>query len=168
MLLTQKMKRQGKYMVDNATGQTMSIPNRKRDSADASVVSGGVLPGHEEESFHPSITGRASGFKPKAHKEGVFGRLYDTAVEKYVRKHNEQAELRRSLVQGVPEAEWESQKRMVGQASETVRRQMEKEWAEKPRREGAMIDDSEDHPINVLEFDTKYSFILEKISFGGN
>jgi len=167
MLLTAKMKKTGKYTVDNATGQTQNIPNKRRADTHESLNSGGVLPGHEEESFHPSITGRAGGFTPQPHRNGVFGRLYDHAVDKHVRKHNEQAELRRNLVQNVPEAEWESQVRKVGEASETVRRQMEAEWKEKPRREGAMIDDSEDHPINVLEFDTKYSFILEKISFSG-
>jgi hypothetical protein len=102
----------------------------------------------------------------------VHSRLYDHAVNQHVTKHNEQLEMKKALLNGVPMAKWEAEKMELGGPSKWVVDQRNAEGAggtkERTKSRDGMIDLSGDAPINVLEYNPRYNFILEKIRFGGD
>ena len=79
--------------------------------------------------------------------------------------------MKRSLLQGIPQAKWESSKMSVdGSPASWVQQARETSNAaanrERLKSRDGMIDLSGEAPINVLEYNPKYNFILEKIRFG--
>jgi len=165
LMLTEKMRKEGKYTVDRATGQTASTPRKLVDKLGGELASTAKVAGHEEETFKPVINTRSA---PRSGKN-VHSRLYEKAVEQQVNKHNEQLEIKKKLLKEVPQKKWETEKMTSGggpaswvQASKTFGG----DCKNRSFSQDNMIDDSLDPPINVLEYDPKYNFILEKIRFG--
>ena len=162
-MLTDKLKKEGKYDTDPVTKQTINSP-RKFANKMGSAFDEKRLAGHEEETFKPQINTRSVSSDGRS----VHRRLYEEAVKAHVTKHNEQLELKQTLLKAVPSKAWETEKMVHGGASP---------WVLKMRARGnkgsrsfsqdTFIDDSGEPPINVLEYHPKYNFILEKIRFGG-
>lgn len=96
-------------------------------------------------------------------------RLYEEACKKHVIQHNEQLELKKTLLKSVPQKAWENEKMVHGGASPWVVKSRQNDSMAKNRSfsQDTFIDDTGEPPINVLEYNQKYNFILEKIRFGG-
>ena len=98
----------------------------------------------------------------------MHSRLYEKAVEQHVNKHNEQLELKKKLLHHVPTKSWETEKRSAGGPAAWVQSaRMADSGKNRSFSQDNMIDDSPEPPINVLEYNPKYNFILEKIRFSG-
>ena len=169
MMIADKMQKDGRLTFNRESGQTVTTPRAHAERTGG--VSGQTVPGHEEETFRPTISARAAFLTPNSSKP-VHARLYDHAINHHVTKHNEQLEMKKSLLNGVPMAKWEAVKMEVGGESGWVKEVREGE-GRKVRERGeskdgsGMIGDGAEAPINVLEYNPKYNFILEKIRFGG-
>ncbi|GMH51096.1 hypothetical protein TrVE_jg4069 [Triparma verrucosa] len=162
--LTEKLKKEGKYQVDPATRQTINSPRRFADSA-GSTLEEKQKAGHEEETFKPQINNRSVSSDGRS----VHRRLYEEACKKRVIQHNEQLELKKTLLKSVPQKAWENDKMVHGGASPWVVKSRQTDSMAKNRSfsQDTFIDDTGEPPINVLEYNQKYNFILEKIRFGG-
>ena len=170
LMLTDKMKRDGKLTFNKDSGQTETTPRAHTERL--GLAMGAAEPGHEEETFKPNISSRAASFTPKGGK-AVHTRLYDHAVNQQVTKHNEQLEMKKALLNGVPMAKWETERMEVGGgASKWVVDVKQAEGTmgnrERNKSRDGMIELGGEAPINVLEYNPKYNFILEKIRFGGD
>jgi hypothetical protein len=166
LMLTEKMKRDGKLTFNKDSGQTETTPRAHTERLGKTMNS--VIPGHEEETFQPNICSRAAMFSPKGGKP-VHERLYDHAINQHVTKHNEQLEMKKALLNGVPMAKWEQERMSADGASKWVADARNKEGTnaqrERNKSRDGMIELSGEAPINVLEYNPKYNFILEKIRF---
>jgi hypothetical protein len=162
LMLTEKMRKEGKYTVDRATGQTASTPRRHAGKLAGELAAKASVAGHEEETFTPVINTRSA---PRSGQD-VHSRLYEKAVEQNINKHNEQLDLRKRLLKEVPQKKWETE-RMQGSGPAAWVQSARSDVKNRSFSQDTMIDDSLDPPINVLEYDPKYNFILEKIRFSG-
>jgi hypothetical protein len=162
LMLTEKMRKEGKYTVDRATGQTASTPRKHAGKLAGELAAKASVAGHEEETFTPVINTRSA---PRSGKD-VHSRLYEKAVEQHVNKHNEQLVLKKRLLKEVPQKKWETE-RMHGAGPAAWVQSAKADVKNRSFSQDTMIDDSLDPPINVLEYDPKYNFILEKIRFSG-
>lgn len=151
LLLQEKMRREGRSMYNKVSGQTES---RQK------VVKGGSGtnddPGHEEEVFAPRISSRAVAKSSDANKN-VYTRLYDSAQQSQITKHNEQVQLLSNFT-----------KDMVLSKKETITRKLDgtaASWVldrkNTKKRDSCVPLEAQ---VNVLEYSPALDFILEKLN----
>ena len=165
LMLVKKMKDEERYIVDKETGQTIRTPRKHAQKMAKQLLLNKMLEqmlGHEEETFHPAINSRtiaSSGVK-------VHKRLYDSAVKKNIQKHNEQIDLRRKLLKELPEKAWEKEKIDDSGVASWMRKSMKPVDGEGKVRSFStedLVESEEKNFVNVLKYNTKFDFILEKI-----
>ena len=161
MRITAKLKAEGKLTVDPASKQTAATAHLNSSSVKKGGTGSAADPGHEHETFAPTISARAKTYATRRDEADVYDRLYSRAKEQVAAQHNDAVALLETYVD-MPEAfkTWETTK--VDGALGEARAAWAK--ADGPRAPGAATGGGGAPHVDVLEYDRDLDDLLELVS----
>jgi len=159
-LIYEKLEKEGKLVADPITRQTMTRgkPPPTYTSQD---------PGHEEETFEPTIVSRSATFKRAGTSGGgscsVYQRLYQSGIEKTVKQHNQQVATYRERFRNYPTRTYEIASVEQGDKAAWVEQVQRRKYDGLQRSDKAFLALSEEPCVHVIPYSTKYENLMKHL-----